>query len=189
MRVLIVTLAALPVLAGCANVMDRIGLDLGGQPPAEAAEPAPTGDVLDPFLTPAPVEEGSSTPLAPATAAPPPPPAARTAEALDTTTPQQRAAATAPATVPQRDLGKTVVSLGNPARPGLWLETPMVKVEGQGRVTNPANGKSSLVTLIPIDGPPTAGSRLSLPAMRLIGASLTDLTEVLVSRQPAPEKG
>ena len=43
----------------------------------------------------------------------------------------------------------------------------------QGRVTNPANGKSSLVTLIPLDGPATAGSRMSLAAMRLIDLSLT----------------
>jgi len=35
--------------------------------------------------------------------------------------------------------------------------------------------------LIPIDGPDTAGSRMSLAALRLIGASLTDLTEVEVS--------
>jgi hypothetical protein len=35
--------------------------------------------------------------------------------------------------------------------------------------------------LIPIDGPATAGSRMSLSALRLIGASLTDLTSVEVS--------
>jgi hypothetical protein len=63
----------------------------------------------------------------------------------------------------------------------LWLKTPLVSSEQQGRVTNPANGKSSLVTLIPIDGPATAGSRMSLAALRLIEASLTDLTEVEVA--------
>lgn len=78
-------------------------------------------------------------------------------------------------------MGKTVASLGSPTEPGLWLKTPLVQTEAQGRVTNPANGKSSLVTLIPIDGPNTAGSRMSLAALRLIGASLTDLTEVEVA--------
>ena len=61
------------------------------------------------------------------------------------------------------------------------MKTPLVSTEQQGRVTNPANGKSSLVTLIPIDGPNTAGSRMSLAALRLIEASLTDLTEVEVA--------
>ncbi|KIN61435.1 hypothetical protein Z945_2427 [Sulfitobacter noctilucae] len=123
--------------------------------------------------------------LAPATAAPPPVPAARTVEALDTTTPEQRAAAAAPAAPEARSnaLGSTVVSLGSPTEPGLWLKTPLVKAEGQGRVTNPANGKSSLVTLIPLDGPATAGSRMSLAALRLIGASLTDLTPVEVTSE------
>lgn len=119
--------------------------------------------------------------LAPATAAPPPPVAAKTAEAFDTTTPEQRAAAAAPATAPTKALGKTVASLGSPTEPGLWLKTPLVKTEVQGRVTNPANGKSSVVTLLPIEGPATAGSRMSLAALRLIGASLTDLTEVEVA--------
>ena len=128
-----------------------------------------------------PVEEVETAVLAPETAAPPPPPAARTVEALDTTTPEQRAAAVAPPAAPSKVLGKTVVSLGSPTEPGLWIKTPLTKVETQGRVTNPANGKTSLVTLIPLEGPVTAGSRMSLPALRLIGASLTDLTEVEVA--------
>jgi hypothetical protein len=41
-------------------------------------------------------------------------------------------------------------------------------------------GQSSQVDLIPIDGPPTAGSRMSLAAMRLIGVPLTGLAEVEV---------
>lgn len=135
----------------------------------------------DPF-TQSPAEPApAEATLAPETAAPPPPPAATTAEALDTTTPEQRAAATAAPSAPTSALGTTVVSLGSPTEPGLWLKTPLVDAERQGRVTNPANGKSSLVTLIPLDGPPTAGSRMSLAALRLIEASLTDLTEVEVA--------
>ncbi|QUJ77993.1 hypothetical protein KDD17_08430 [Sulfitobacter albidus] len=117
------------------------------------------------------------------TAAPPPPPAAKTQEALDTTSAAQRAAAAAPAAPEETSklLGTTVASLGSPTEPGFWLKTPLVKTETKGRVTNKANGKSSAVTLIPIDGPATGGSRMSLPAMRLIEASLTDLTEVEVT--------
>lgn len=142
-------------------------------------EPAPKVVVAEKMIEPA--AEVDTAALAPATTAPPPPPAARTVEALDTTTPEQRAAAVAPPKVPNKNLGKTVVSLGSPTEPGLWMKTPLVKNEAQGRVTNPANGKSSLVTLLPLDGPATAGSRMSLPALRLIGASLTDLTEVQVA--------
>lgn len=76
-----------------------------------------------------------------------------------------------------------MVSLGSAAEPGLWLKTPLVKSEQPGRVTNPATGKSAAVTLIPLEGPSTAGSRMSLPALRLIGASLTDLTTVEVSAE------
>lgn len=117
------------------------------------------------------------------TSAPPPPKAAKTQEALDTTTAVQRAQAAAPATSKAQSklLGTTIASLGSPTEPGFWLKTPLVSTETAGRATNTANGKSSAVTLIPIDGPATGGSRMSLAAMRLIDASLTDLTEVEVT--------
>lgn len=159
------------MLQGCAQVSglaERMGLQRDGAQSAQA--PA------DPFVSDAP-----EAALPPETTAPPPPPAARTAEALDTTTPEQRAAATAAPEAPVSELGTTVVSLGSPTEPGLWLKTPLVKTEAKGRVTNPANGQSSLVTLIPLDGPATAGSQMSLAAMRLIELPLTDLTEVRVA--------
>lgn len=78
-------------------------------------------------------------------------------------------------------LGRTVASLGDAAEPGLWLKTPLVTQEGPGRVTYPATGKSAVVMLIPIEGPLTAGSRLSLQAMQALGAPLTDLPEIEVS--------
>ncbi len=87
-------------------------------------------------------------------------------------------AATAPAN--DRALGTTIASLGDPADPGFWLKTPLVDVEGPGRVDYPAAGTSVAVTLIPLDGPSTGGSRLSLPAMRLLQAPLTGLPEVTV---------
>lgn len=110
-----------------------------------------------------------------------PPTTARTVEDFDTTTVEERQAAAAPASVSaELALGATIVSLGDPARPGFWLETPLVSVSGRGRVLYPATGQSAQVDLIPIDGPVTAGSRMSLPAMRLIGVPLTGLVEVQV---------
>lgn len=166
MRHLIILSLGIGTLAGC-GLVDRLQT-----PPFEA--------ISEPLTAmPEPAEE--PTTLAPETAAPPPPEAAQTAEALDTTTPEQRAAAAAPVEVAGAALGTTVVTLGSPTEPGLWLKTPLVQAETQGRVTNPATGKSSLVTLLPLAGEATAGSRMSLPALRLIGASLTDLTEVEVA--------
>ena len=77
-------------------------------------------------------------------------------------------------------LGETVASLGDPTKPGFWLETPLVSKPTIGRVHFAGSGKSAQVDLIPIDGPPTAGSRISLAAMRLIDAPLTDLPTLQV---------
>lgn len=154
--------------------------DIASAPAADTAADADTQALPDATDT-----DALAAPTAPVlTSAPPPPPAARTQEALDTTTSAQRAQASAPvASAAQgRSLGTTIASLGSPSEPGFWLKTPLVTSQTTGRVTNKANGKSSAVTLIPIEGPATGGSRLSLPAMRLIGASLTDLTEVEVTQ-------
>ncbi|MEO0502280.1 MAG: hypothetical protein AAFZ14_03060 [Pseudomonadota bacterium] len=75
-------------------------------------------------------------------------------------------------------LGRTVASLGNAAEPGLWMKTPLVQSERSGIVYYPETNRSVQVTLIPIDGPATAGSRLSLEAMQALGAPLTGLPEV-----------
>ena len=170
MKHVILSGAVLLALSGCANLGDRLGLA------REQSDAAPSSDAALPETSAV-----TATALAPATAAPPAASGARTAEALDTTTPEQRAAAAQPAAAGERALGTTVASLGSATEPGLWLKTPLVSEETQGRVTNPATGKSSTVTLIPLPGPATGGSRMSLPALRLIGASLTDLTEVEVS--------
>jgi len=106
---------------------------------------------------------------------------AHTAEQFDTTTSEQRAEAVA--VVPaggERKLGVTVGSLGNPAEPGFWLKTPLVSVAGKGRIEYPVTGKTVAVDLIPIDGPKTAGSRVSLAALRLLGAPLTGLPDLIV---------
>jgi hypothetical protein len=107
--------------------------------------------------------------------------AANTAEALDTTTKEQRTAAQArPAG--GAVLGVTVMSLGDPAEPGFWLKTPLVTAEGPGQIVDPSTGNTVAVTLIPIPGPATAGSRVSLATLRLLGLPLTALAEVEVRR-------
>ena len=121
-----------------------------------------------------------------------PQPGARTAEALDTTTPQERAKAVAVAGVGvgagvdsgggQTDLGRTIASLGAVGEPGIWLKTPLVGAPARGRVEYPEKGTAVAVDLIPLDAAPGAGSRISLAAMRLIGADLTALPELRVFR-------
>lgn len=115
------------------------------------------------------------------TRAPAPRPTARaSASQLDTTTAQQKAAAAAAPAVAETKLGNTVASLGDPTEGGFWIKTPLVKARGIGRIVNPANGKSAKVDLIPLDGPADAGSQVSLPALQLIGVSLTDLPTIEV---------
>jgi hypothetical protein len=113
--------------------------------------------------------------------APAPPKNARTAEQFDTTTASERQeAAAVPTATSERALGETIASLGDVSKPGFWLETPLVSEPTQGRVLFPGSGKSAQVDLIPIEGPATAGSRISLAAMRLIEAPLTDLPTLKV---------
>ena len=108
------------------------------------------------------------------------PTAARTVEEFDTTTSEQRNEAVAAAAGAEISLGQSVASLGSPSEPGFWLKTPLVSAVSKGRVVYPGTGKSVAVDLIPISGPKTAGSRMSLSAMRLIGAPLTGLPDVQV---------
>ena len=113
----------------------------------------------------------------------PVPPAARTVEDFDTTTTAQKNEALSNAAAGGGvDLGVTIASLGAPSEPGFWLKTPLVSAPAKGRVLYPATGKSVEVDLIPIDGPKTAGSRMSLSAMRLVGAPFTGLPEIRVYR-------
>ncbi|UYV36077.1 D-galactarate dehydratase [Rhodobacteraceae bacterium D3-12] len=102
---------------------------------------------------------------------------------FDTTTTQEKQAAEAAAKKAQSSgqgklLGRTVASLGDPSDPGIWIKTPLVSKPSKGRVVYPANGKAVQLELIPIEGPATAGSRMSLAALRVIEAPLTELPEV-----------
>jgi hypothetical protein len=72
----------------------------------------------------------------------------------------------------------TVAALGDPTVPGLWMETPLVSAAQPARVRSA--GGEVLLTLKPISGEASAGSRLSIDAMRALGAPLTELVEVTV---------
>ncbi|MGR3659847.1 MAG: hypothetical protein ACU0CA_01490 [Paracoccaceae bacterium] len=105
---------------------------------------------------------------------------ATSVEDFDTTTQAQRVAAATAVSVGEHKVGTTVASLGNAASPGFWIETPLVSKAGEGRVEYGATGKSVAVRLIPIDGPVTAGSRISLAALRVLGAPLAGLVDLVV---------
>lgn len=146
------------------------------------------GCTQNPF---APVEE--EAPPAPAAMVPEtppevraPPPEARTVEEFDVTTTEERVEAAAAPAKPaaERSLGTTIANLGDVTRGGFWIETPLVDAPAKGRVVFPGTGLSAQVDLIPIDGEATAGSRLSLAAMRLIEAPLTALPEIEVFLSP-----
>ena len=160
---------SMAVLAGC----NLAGQGAGGTDrPAKAEADGPVDTQL------------SAEQLAAATAitrAPAPRPSARsTADQLDTTTAEQRAAAAKAPETGESKLGSTVASLGDPTEGGFWIKTPLVKTRGIGRILNPENGKSAKVDLIPLDGPESGGSQVSLPALQLIGVSLTDLPTIEV---------
>jgi len=130
--------------------------------------------------TPQPdTDTGMRPPQRPAIA---PPSNARTVEEFDTTTEAERRAAIATTPAAGGLIGLTIASLGAPTEPGFWLKTPLVSTAQTGRVTFPDTGKSVEVDLIPIEGEASAGSRISLAAMRLLGAPLTGLPQLQVYR-------
>ena len=145
------------LLAGCAGP----GRRGSGHPPETAADAGSPRPVLRPGT--------------------PEPGAVHTAEALDSASRADRSAALAEGGQDGalRVLGRSVVSLGDPARPGFWLETALVSAPVRGRVENPANGRAVAVDLLPL--PASAGGGcLSPAAMRLLGLNLTDLAELIV---------
>lgn len=144
------TLCAL-LLAGCAE----LGLTPASAPQARAPSTAPQTSTRPP-LTGAP----------------------RTVDEFDRVTEDERQAAVAPAPAAAGSIGTTVASLGDPARSGFWMETPLVSTPTKGSVLYRPTGRRLNVDLIPISGPPSGGSRLSLSAMRMLDAPLTGLPQV-----------
>ncbi|WP_236545314.1 D-galactarate dehydratase [Tropicimonas marinistellae] len=151
-------LATMLVVAGCGQ------LKMPFRPDAAAPSPA----------------VGVAT-TGPGTQAAAPPPTAVTVEQFDTTTNAERAAAASVTAAPaDRRLGRTIASLGDPADPGFWAETGLVETTTEGRLEYPATGKSVKVELRPSGAAPGAGTRVSLPAMRVLEAPLTELPELVV---------
>ncbi|MCG6884978.1 MAG: hypothetical protein LJE62_14605 [Silicimonas sp.] len=101
---------------------------------------------------------------------------ARTIEDFDTTSATQRDAA-ASASAGGNVLGTTVASLGDAGAPGFWMETPLVDAPAKGRIRNPKTGRTVAVDLRPIAG---GSSRVSLAALRLLDAPLTELVTLEV---------
>jgi hypothetical protein len=150
------TIAVSLSLTACAE----LGLTPAAGPVATA--PAPTTPVARPSVPEAP----------------------RSAEDFDSTTAKERKAAVIAASAPGTPrLGTTIASLGNPAEQGFWMKTPLVKTATKGRIEYPVTGTSVEVDLIPLGGPATGGSQVSLAALRLLGAPLTALPELVVFGQ------
>ena len=101
---------------------------------------------------------------------------ARSVEDFDTTSAAQREAA-ASASAGGSALGTVVASLGDATQPGFWMETSLVDAPAKGRIRNPQTGRTVSVDLRPIEG---GSSRVSLAALRLLEASLTDLVTLEV---------
>lgn len=131
-----------------------------------------------PQIMPMPSAPDAGTTSAPV--APPPPVGAVTVEQFDTTSAEDREDAVVSAPLSQGALGQTIATLGDPAAPGFWLETPLVTSEQEGRVTAANTGRTVKVTLRPISGPTGAGSRISLSALRLLDLPLAGLHELEV---------
>ncbi len=103
------------------------------------------------------------------------------AEKLDESTQQDKQdALEATDTASEKNLGKTIASLGDVGQQGFWLKTPLVLAEAEGRLVWADNGNSVNVTLLPKQGESTSGSQISLAAMRALGIPLTALPELIV---------
>ncbi|WP_223877666.1 D-galactarate dehydratase [Histidinibacterium aquaticum] len=111
---------------------------------------------------------------------PPPPAAATTVEDFDTTSEEDRAEALAAPASEGAGLGTTLATLGSASDPGIWLKTPLVQETVMGRVEY--QGESVNIELRPSGGEAGSGSQISLAAMRLIGAPLTEIVELTVFR-------
>jgi len=123
------------------------------------------GMVSNPFEDAAPTAETSS--------------AAAPDDGREPPTVLQRQEGTQNATPASSLLGETVVALGDPVEPGFWLKTPLVTAEQPGILERPG-GATVQVTLLPLGGPATGGSQISLAAMRGLDISLTELISLKV---------
>ena len=166
---LIVPVLALTLLGACAQLQRILPKSAARAP--DAAAPAPAVAVPEaPEEVAAVVSEAGKSEALPADR--------RTAEDFDTTTAEERAVAVAAAeqapAEAERSLGTAIASLGDATEPGLWVKTPLVSAVTQGRIAYPAKGTTTLVELRPGSG----ATQVSLAALRLLEAPLTDLPTV-----------
>lgn len=157
---------AVPLLAlsACDMMMDR------APAPAPRTQPATTSAASGAAPSGAPASAAAGSLQRPASS--------RSVAQLDASA-AEKAAATAPTATGGR-LGTTIASLGDATEGGFWIKTPLVKAPGKGRIVDKATGKSVNVDLLPLAGPASAGSQVSLPALTTLGADLTDLPELEV---------
>ena len=139
--------------------------------------------MLVPSTAPGPVPTAQDEPVQTLdpTPPPPPPPAATTVDEFDTTTEEDKAEALAVEEPVSAELGTTLVTLGDPADPGIWLKTPLVSSLTPGRVAYKSNEAN--MELRPSGGAAGSGSEMSLPGMRVLEIPLTEIAEVTVSRR------
>ena len=83
-----------------------------------------------------------------------------------------------PETTQRGELGRSVVSLGNPTVQGLWVETPLVSSVRAGRVIRTDTGTELNVELRP---GPNGGARASLQTLLGLGLSPAALNELVIA--------
>ncbi len=141
---------------------------------------APATETVDPVIDPA--VPMSTSPMASTTAMSP---QARPAD-LKIADPVEEEVQTTELPPPPKpevkptSFGTTVATLGDPTEGGIWIKTPLISSRQKGRIVA-ANGKEVVADLIPLEGPSTAGSRMSLQAMQALGLALTDLHTVAIN--------
>lgn len=74
-----------------------------------------------------------------------------------------------------------MAGVGDPVKPGLWVETPLVTVPMRGKATVTGSGASVLVQLLPPESTSEGASKLSMETMRALNLNLMDTVEIEIS--------
>ena len=102
------------------------------------------------------------------------------AEAAKVSDAELQEAVAKPAKKAERDLGKTIASLGLIDEGGFWLQTPLVKSEVEGRVIYLKSGATVNLQLVPNNEAAGSGSQISIAAMNVLGIPIVELAELQV---------
>jgi hypothetical protein len=158
-------IVVLGLLAGCSKVGSMSGLISQKEKPqiavevAETTKPKMRSEIRKP-----PEHLGNIT----------------VADAAKVTDAELEEAVAKPVTRPERDLGKTIASLGLIDETGFWLQTPLVTSEVEGRVVYLKTETSINLRLIPNGATAGSGSQISIAAMKILGIPIVDLAELQV---------